>query len=47
MLSNSPRIYIANSETRQIQTTQKYLHALTEADQRNIGALDKMTRGRE
>ena len=31
----------------QIQTTQKYLHALAEADQRNIDALDKVTRGRE
>jgi integrase len=29
-----------------IQTTQKYLHALAEADQRNLDALDKMTRGR-
>ncbi len=28
----------------QIQTTQKYLHALTEADQRNLDALDRMTR---
>ena len=27
-----------------IQTTQKYLHALAEADQRNLDALDKMTR---
>ena len=31
----------------QIQTTQKYLHALAEADQRNIDALNKMTRARE
>jgi len=29
----------------QIQTTQKYLHALPEADQRNLDALDRMTRG--
>jgi hypothetical protein len=28
----------------QIQTTQKYLHALAEADQRNLDALDRMTR---
>ncbi|MEO5663106.1 MAG: tyrosine-type recombinase/integrase, partial [Nocardioides sp.] len=28
----------------QIQTTQKYLHALDEADQRNLDALDRMTR---
>jgi len=27
-----------------IQTTQKYLHALAEADQRNLDALDRMTR---
>ena len=27
----------------QIQTTQKYLHALPEADQRNLDALDRMT----
>jgi len=26
-----------------IQTTQKYLHALAEADQHNLDALDKMT----
>ncbi len=38
---------IARLGHAQIQTTQKYLHALTEADQRNIGALDKMPRGRE
>ena len=30
----------------QIQTTQKYLHALKEADQRNLDALDLMTRRR-
>jgi integrase len=30
----------------QIQTTQKYLHALPEADQRNLDALDRMTHGR-
>jgi integrase len=30
----------------QIQTTQKYLHALAEADQRSIDALDRMTRRR-
>jgi site-specific recombinase XerD len=30
----------------QIQTTQKYLHALKEADQRNLDALDRMTRRR-
>jgi len=29
-----------------IQTTQKYLHALAEADQRNLDALNKMTRDR-
>jgi integrase len=29
-----------------IQTTQKYLHALAEADQRNLDALNKMTRPR-
>ena len=28
----------------QIQTTQKYLHALAEADQRSIDALNLMTR---
>jgi len=27
-----------------IQTTQKYLHALAEADHRNLDALDRMTR---
>ena len=27
----------------QIQTTQKYLHALPEADQKNLEALDRMT----
>jgi site-specific recombinase XerD len=27
-----------------IQTTQKYLHALTDADQRNLDALDRMTK---
>jgi integrase len=26
-----------------IQTTQKYLHALAEVDQRNLDALDRMT----
>jgi len=30
----------------QIQTTQKYLHALPEADQRNLDALDRMTHRR-
>jgi integrase len=27
----------------QIQTTQEYLHALAEADERNLDALDKIT----
>jgi site-specific recombinase XerD len=30
----------------QIQTTQKFLHALQEADARNLDALDRMTRRR-
>ena len=30
----------------QIQTTQKYLHTLPEADQKNLDALDHMTRPR-
>ena len=30
----------------QIQTTQKYLHALAEADQRNLDALDRMMKRR-
>jgi site-specific recombinase XerD len=30
----------------QIQTTQKHLHALPEADQRNLDALDRMTHRR-
>jgi integrase len=29
----------------QIQTTQKYLHALPDADEKNLNALDRMTRG--
>jgi hypothetical protein len=29
----------------QIQTTQKYLHALPDADQKNLDALDRMTHG--
>ena len=28
----------------QIQTTQKYLHALPDADQRNLAALDRIRR---
>jgi CHAD domain-containing protein len=28
----------------QIQTTQKYLHALPEADEKNLDALDRVTR---
>jgi site-specific recombinase XerD len=31
----------------QIQTTQKYLHALPEADRRNLEALDRMTQPHE
>jgi hypothetical protein len=29
----------------QIQTTQKYLHALPDTDQKNLDALDRMSRG--
>ena len=29
----------------QIQTTQKYLHALPDADEKNLNALDRITRG--
>lgn len=31
----------------QIQTTQKYLHALPDADQRNLDALNRITQRRE
>jgi len=31
----------------QIQTTQKYLHALPDADQRNLDALNRITGRRE
>jgi hypothetical protein len=30
----------------QIQTTQKYLHALSDADEKNLDALDRIARGR-
>jgi hypothetical protein len=29
----------------QIQTTQKYLHALPEADRKNLDALERISRG--
>jgi hypothetical protein len=30
----------------QIQTTQKYLHALPDADRKNLDALDRIARGK-